>query len=31
VSRDDWLSQFEDELNKLRPHIGDRLAYTLAL
>jgi NTP pyrophosphatase (non-canonical NTP hydrolase) len=31
VTRDDWLSQFEDELKKLRPHVGDRLAWTLAL
>jgi hypothetical protein len=31
VTRDEWLSQFEDELKKLRPHVGDRLAGTLAL
>ena len=31
MTRDDWLSQFEDELKKLRPHVGDRLAGTLAL
>jgi len=31
VTRDEWLGQFEDELKKLRPHIGDRLARTLAL
>jgi hypothetical protein len=22
MTRDEWLSQFEDELKKLRPHIG---------
>ena len=31
MTRDDWLSQFEDELKKLRPHVGARLAATLAL
>ena len=31
MTRDDWLGQFEDELKKLRPHVGDRLARTLAL
>jgi hypothetical protein len=31
MTRDDWLSQFEDELKKLRPHVGDRLATTLAI
>ena len=31
MTRDDWLSQVEDELKKLRPHVGDRLAGTLAL
>lgn len=31
MTRSDWLSQFEDELRKLRPHVGDRLATTLAL
>jgi len=31
MTRDDWLSQFEDELKKLRPHVGQRLATTLAL
>ena len=31
MTRDDWLRQFEDELKKLRPHVGDRLAGTLAL
>jgi hypothetical protein len=31
VTRDEWLSQFEDELKKLRPHVGQRLAGTLAL
>lgn len=30
MTRDEWLSQFEDELKKLRPHVGDRLAWTLA-
>ena len=28
---DEWNSQFQDELKKLRPHVGDRLAHTLAL
>jgi hypothetical protein len=32
MTRDDWLSQFEDELVKLRPHLaGSKMAYTLAL
>lgn len=31
MTRDDWLCQFEDEVKKLRPHVGDRLAWTLAL
>lgn len=31
MTRDDWISQFEDELKKLRPHVGDRMARTLAL
>ena len=31
MTRDQWLEQFEDELKKLRPHIGERLARTLAL
>jgi len=31
MTRDEWLSQFEDELKKLRPHVGSRLAGTLAL
>jgi len=31
MTRDEWLAQFEDELKKLRPHVGDRLARTLAL
>ncbi|HSB22299.1 MAG TPA: hypothetical protein VLE94_04230 [Burkholderiaceae bacterium] len=31
MTRDEWLSQFEDELKKLRPHVGERLAHTLAL
>ena len=31
MTRHDWLSQFEDELKKLRPHVADRLATTLAL
>ena len=31
MTRDEWLSQFEDELKKLRPHVGARLATTLAL
>jgi len=25
MTRDEWLSQFEDELKKLRPHVGQRL------
>jgi hypothetical protein len=31
MDRVEWLRQFEDELKKLRPHVGDRLATTLAL
>jgi hypothetical protein len=31
MNRDEWLSQFEDELKKLRPHAGSRLAGTIAL
>jgi len=25
MTPDDWLSQFEDELKKLRPHLSDHL------
>ena len=31
MRRDEWLSQFKDELKQLRPHMGDRLVHTLAL
>jgi hypothetical protein len=31
MTRDEWLQQFEDELKKLRPHLTDKVAYTLAL
>jgi hypothetical protein len=31
MTRDDWLSQFEDELKKLRPHLSGKIAYTIAL
>ena len=32
MTRDDWLSQFADELYKLRPHLsGSKIAYTIAL
>jgi len=31
MTRDDWLSQFSDELIKLRPHLSERFARTLAL
>jgi hypothetical protein len=31
VDRDAWCDQFSDELKKLRPHVSDRLARTLAL
>ena len=32
MNRDDWLSDFEDEIVKLRPHLaGSRMARTLAL
>ena len=31
MTRDEWLGHFEDELKKLRPHVGERLAHTLAL
>jgi hypothetical protein len=31
MDRDAWCDQFVDELKKLRPHVSDRLARTLAL
>jgi len=32
MTRDDWLSDFEDEIVKLRPHLsGSKMARTLAL
>jgi hypothetical protein len=31
MTRDEWLAQCEDELKKLRPHLGERFAKTLAL
>jgi hypothetical protein len=31
MDRDTWCDQFVDELKKLRPHVSDRLARTLAL
>jgi hypothetical protein len=31
MDRDSWCDQFFDELLKLRPHMGHRLARTLAL
>jgi hypothetical protein len=31
MDRDEWCDQFSDELKKLRPHVSDRLARTLAL
>lgn len=31
MSRDEWLSQFTDELIKLRPHLSHKVAHTLAL
>ena len=32
MTRHDWLSQFEDELVKLRPHLsGTKALYTIAL
>ena len=31
MTRDEWVDQFRDELIKLRPHVSDRLAHTLAL
>jgi hypothetical protein len=31
VTRDDWMSDFMDELMKLRPHLSLKFATTLAL
>jgi hypothetical protein len=31
MDRDEWCDQFSDELKKLRPHVGSKLAWTLAL
>jgi hypothetical protein len=32
MTRQEWLSQFEDELVKLRPHLsGTKALYTIAL
>jgi hypothetical protein len=31
MTRDDWCAGFFDELLKLRPHMGHRLARTLAM
>lgn len=31
MTRDEWLSQCEDELKKLRPHLSERIATTIAL
>jgi len=32
MTRDDWVSDFEDEIVKLRPHLsGSKMARTLAL
>jgi len=31
TTRDDWLSDFEDEIVKLRPHLSGKMARTLAL
>jgi hypothetical protein len=31
MTRDEWLSQFCDELMKLRPHLSERFARTVAL
>lgn len=31
MTRDEWLAQFTDELIKLRPHLSDKVAHTLAL
>jgi hypothetical protein len=31
MERDDWCSDFSDEIRKLRPHLPYKLAWTLAL
>jgi hypothetical protein len=31
MDRETWCDQFSDELKKLRPHVSDKLARTLAL
>jgi hypothetical protein len=31
MTRAEWLSQCEDELKKLRPHLSDKITTTLAL
>ena len=31
MTRTEWLQQFEDELQKLRPHLSGKIAYTIAL
>jgi hypothetical protein len=31
MTRDEWLNQFCDELLKLRPHLSDKFARTVAL
>jgi hypothetical protein len=31
MDRDAWCDQFSDDLKKLRPHVSERLARTLAL
>jgi hypothetical protein len=31
MDRDTWCDRFVDELKKLRPHVSERLARTLAL
>jgi hypothetical protein len=31
MTRDDWCDQFFDEMLKLRPHMGQRMARSVAL
>ncbi len=31
MTRAEWISQCEDELRKLRPHLTEKIVYTLAL
>jgi len=31
MTRDEWVTQFADDLRKLRPHLSDKIVYTIAL